>query len=409
MSMRAIRRFLDATAFSERFGRQMRLIAGPRQCGKTTLAKGALARFRSNLYYNWDEKKIRRRYRAEEDFLESDLLQSKPRSISWVCFDEIHKMPRWKDILKGLFDAHENRVRFIVTGSARLDLFRSSGDSLSGRYLLFRLHPLILAEVLGADPDHILPEKDATAYVEKAAAAKGFAQKTMEELLAHSGFPEPLTKGDAVFHKKWGESYLEYVVRQDVRDLSRILHIEKVLDLVYALSSRVGSPLSVNSLREDIEVNFATAKNYIKYLLMVYAVFDLPPFTKRGSRLVKKERKIYFYDWTRVADQAARFENYVALELKVRTEMWSDRTEDDFSLFHLRTRDGAETDFLITQNGSPWLLLEAKTSAVPIAPHHLRHAELAGEVPFVQIVREPGILRAGKGGRLTVSASRFFS
>lgn len=405
----SIRRHLSGIAFSERFGRQMRFVAGPRQCGKTTIARRKLLEAGSNLYYNWDQREVRARFRTEGDFLGKDLLESRGGVEVWACLDEIHKAPAWKNILKGLFDAHEERVRLIVTGSARLDRLRASGESLAGRYFLFRLNPLTLSEAEGSPLERLLPEEDARAYIEKAIQGKGYSQGTLEQLLAHSGFPEPFLKADPVFHRKWGEESLERIVREDLRDLSRIHQLDRVLDLLHLLPARVGAPLSVSALREDLELNFNTVRNYVRYLALACVIFEVPPYSRRGRRLVKKERKIYFYDWTRVPRESFRFENYVAVELKARVDLWNDAQERAYELHMVRGRDGAETDFLLTRDDEPWLLLEAKSSSAAVDAHHRRHSAMLGSVPFVQLVREPEVLRVEPGGCCVVSASRFFS
>ncbi|MFC1567141.1 AAA family ATPase, partial [bacterium] len=160
-----IKRHIEKIIFSDVFARQMRFIAGPRQCGKTTIARHKLQISKTeSLYYNWDRKNIRDRYRHETDFLGKDILDMSRKLKLWICFDEVHKIPRWKNILKDFFDTYEDRINFIVTGSAKLDLFRKSGDSLAGRYFLFKLNPFMLSEILERDVASILPEKTAELY-----------------------------------------------------------------------------------------------------------------------------------------------------------------------------------------------------------------------------------------------------
>ena len=407
--MRNIKRYIEDIAFSNIFSRQMRFIAGPRQSGKTTIAKNKLKQSNTGLlYYNWDKKQIRDRYRSETDFLSKDLLNI-PSKNPWVCFDEIHKMPKWKNILKDYFDTHEKKVKFIVTGSARLDMFRKSGDSLAGRYFLFKLNPLILSELLGKKVNNILPETNAHNYIEKAIAGKNCCQKEMEKILKFSGFPEPLLKDNTIFFKKWQDSYLERIVKEDLRDLSSIRQLEKVMDLLFILPSKVGSPLSINSIREDLELNFNTVKNYINYLIITYILFEISPYQKRLNRLVKKEKKIYFYDWTSISGEAERFENFIALELKTRVDLWNDILEDKYNIYFLRTRDGKETDFLITKNKIPFILFEAKLSSTKIEKHHYLHSKHLGNIPFVQLVKNYDSLAVEKGKFFVVPASRFFS
>lgn len=406
-----IKRHLGSVAFSEKLGRQMRFITGPRQAGKTTIAKQQLAHAGSGFYYSWDDKEVRARYRAGGDFVAEDLLKAGRVGArgAWVCFDEIHKMPRWKNILKDYFDTHEGKVKFIVTGSARLDMFRSAGDSLSGRYFLFNLNPLTLAEVSGSPFSGILPDADALTYLEKIAARAGAPKAEFAGLLEYGGFPEPFLKASGVFHKKWTETYLEQIVDQDLRDLTRIQQLESVKRLLLLMPSKIGSPLSISSIREDLEVNFLTARNYIDHLCKTCVLFKLPPYSPKMRGLVKKEQKIYFYDWTLAGEEGAKFENYAAVELKARVDLWNDSLDDRYALYFVRSRDGLETDFLITKNNAPWLLCEAKLSVRGVASHHHRHSSMLGDVPFAQVVLKDGILKVDERKFFTISASKFFA
>ena len=403
-----INRYVEEIAFSDIFKRQMRFIVGPRQCGKTTIAKKKLDSLNcGKFYYNWDKKEVRDRYRKEESFLETDLLQNNKLAKYWVCLDEIHKMPKWKNILKDFFDTYEEKINFIVIGSAKLDLIRRAGDSLAGRYFLFRLNPLILSELSGRKAKDILPEHTAQNYLEKLLSNNKYEQNIMLDLLRFSGFPEPLLSANSLFAKKWHSNYLERIVKEDLRDISHIHQLEKVMDLLFLLPDKIAAPLSINSLRNDLELNFNTVKNYINYLELGYVIFSIAPYQKTKSRLVKKEKKAYFYDWAMVEDEAKRFENYIAVELKARIDLWNDMLEDNYELMYVRTKDGTETDFLITKNRKPYFLCEVKLSNDTIARHHFKHVRMLGDVPFIQIVKESNILRVKTENFYIASASRF--
>jgi uncharacterized protein len=410
MSPPFITRYLSNIAFAKRYGRQMRFITGPRQSGKTWLARQQLKELGfDSLYYDWDQRDTRARYRNENAFFESDALRLKKKSLSWVCFDEIHKYRNWKNVLKEFFDGYETKMRFIVTGSARLETFRRSGDSLAGRYFLFHLNPLMIGEIAGKPMMSVLPESDAANFIEKSIRGKEERHDIVSALLANGPFPEPYLAGDSLFAKKWRESYLERIVKEDLRDITQIRHLEKVIDLVYLLPGRIASPLSLNSLREDLEINFATVKSYLNYLNICYVIFEVPPFSWKKARLVKKEKKVYFYNYTIVENEGARFENLVALELKAWVDLCNDATGDTFALHYVRTREGKETDFLIVKNGVPWLLFETKLSEAGIERHHFTHSEMMGGVPLVQLVKEPNVLKAPAKNTFVVSAGIFFS
>jgi hypothetical protein len=405
-----IKRYIEDIAFSDKFSRQMRFIAGPRQCGKTTIAIHKLINSKTEqLYYNWDTKKVRDAYRKGEDFFAKDLLDIPNISKFWVCFDEIHKLHKWKNILKDFFDSYQDKVNFIVTGSAKLDVFRKSGDSLAGRYFLFKLNPLILSEFLGKELKDILPNSSPDLFIENLIKGKNYEQEAMEKILKFSGFPEPLLNGNNLFAKKWHDSYLERIVKEDLRDLTSIHNIEKVIDLLYLIPSRIGSPLSINSLKEELELNFKTVKNYISQLNMTYVLFEVPPYTKQISRLVKKEKKIYLYDFSIIESEPARFENFVAMELKARVDLWNDATEERYELCFIKTTDGKETDFLVLRNNTPFFLCEVKLSSKDIERHHFNHAKNLGNIPFIQVVKTSNVLLVKNKNFYVISASRFFA
>ncbi len=398
------RKFLDIVA-DEDFGRQMRFIAGPRQVGKTTLAKNILKdKCCEQLYYNWDDKSVRSAYRNDQDFYLRDLAAIKAKQ-PWICFDEIHKVHNWKNILKAYFDRNEGQLHTLVTGSARLDLFRKSGDSLTGRYFLFHLLPVTLRELLSNDQSQFT--MDAREFIAQRLMAGTEQIAAFQQLLKFSGFPEPLSKDREDFHKIWQRDYLDTIIYEDLREISMVRDLENIANLVTLLPDAVGSPLSINKMSKTLELNFATVKNYIQYLELSYLIFTLQPYSKKLKNSVKKERKLYFYDWTRVTNPAFRFENYVAVELQALISSWHDAGIVDAELCYVRTQDGKETDFLIVINAQPWLLIEAKYSSDSIDAHHYRHAQALG-VPYVQLVAETRETLRRHEDYYVVSAARFF-
>ncbi|OGQ07869.1 MAG: hypothetical protein A3G32_09650 [Deltaproteobacteria bacterium RIFCSPLOWO2_12_FULL_40_28] len=401
--------FQQNIAFDPKFGRQMRFLAGPRQVGKTTLAKQILAENNSSaLYYNWDRREIRNRYKTNPYFFAADAPSAQKKKL-WVCFDEIHKMPKWKNILKDFFDGYEDRFKFIVTGSARLDWFRKSGDSLAGRYFLFRMFPFTFYEITAPQASSpVPPPASAKTFVEKQISNRHPHRDLLAQLLTFSGFPEPFTNANAQFHQHWQDDYLDRLVREDLRDLTRIHELENVATLVTLLKQRVGSPLSINSLREDLETSYTATRNYLEALKLCYIVFTLSPYTNKIQRAVKKEPKLYFFDYTHVLDPAARFENFLALELYALVHLWTDAGFGRFELRYVRSRDGKESDFLILKNQNPWLLAECKLSDGELDKHHLNHAHLLGKIPFIQITKQSDICRILSPTCFSVSAERFF-
>lgn len=405
-----IARQLKNICFSEQFGRQMRFVVGPRQTGKTRLAREFLNEVGCDkLYYNWDKRDIRQAYRKEAHFFATDLynVTASNRSKPWICFDEIHKMPRWKNILKDFFDSFEDKSRFIVTGSARLDLLKYTGESLLGRYFTFRLFPLRLVEVEGKMGAFNKSPLEPFQFVNACLSRQNNARGGFEQLLKLGGFPEPFISGLDEFVTKWRHDYCNNFIKEDLRDLTHIAEIENTLQLIDILPSKVGSPLSVNSLREDMEVSHTAVRNWLRALKLTHVIFFLRPYTKRISRSIKKESKCYLFDWGRVDALPARFENYVAVELKGLTSIMTDAGWGEFELLYIRTKDGKETDFLITHDNKPWLLLEAKLSEEGVEAHHINNARQLGNIPFLQLTQRSGILKVIEDKYFVVSADRF--
>lgn len=405
-----INRHLEKICFDAKIGRQMILIAGPRQAGKTTLARHILSKNDSRpLYYNWDLREIRDAYRSDSSFFESSMRNVKSKGhFPWVCFDEIHKMPKWKNILKGIYDKFEVDCRFIITGSARLEWLRRAGDSLAGRYFLFHLNPLSLSEAAARGHLEPGPDESARDFIERKLDAGRPEQALLEQLLKYSGFPEPFLKANEAYYRRWQREMVDTLTREDVRDLTRILAVEHIATLMQLMPERVGSPLSLNALREDVETSYTAVRNAVRAMELTYAVFLLSPFSHKIARAVKKEKKGYFYDWGRCRDLAKRFENYVAVELKIMIDLWHDKGIGDFDLMYVRTKDGKETDFLIMRDRKPWCLFEAKLQDEEIARHHADQARTLGNAPYVQLTWAGNIYKKSASGSFRISAGRFF-
>ncbi len=323
--MRTLERYLQAQIERD-LERKMVFVAGPRQVGKTTLARTLPDGRRG--YLNWDVPADRERI----------LTRRLPVSPLWV-FDEIHKYRSWRDYLKGLYDGRTENRRILVTGSARLDFYRYSGDSLQGRYFLHRLHPLSVAE-LGIDNG-----------------------RDFQTLLNLGGFPEPFFSASETEARRWSRSYRQLLIQEEIRSLERIQDLGNLELLMLRLPDLVGSPLSVNALREDLRVAHKTVESWIGALERLYSVFRVAPFGSPKIRAVKKARKLYLFDWTLVNDPAARFENLVAVHLLKWVHWKQDSEGIDLDLRYLRDTDGREVDFVVCRGSEPQLLVECKWSA----------------------------------------------
>jgi hypothetical protein len=304
-------------------GRKMVFVAGPRQVGKTTLARGLKGADAG--YLNWDAAEHRERI----------LRRELPPSKLWV-FDEIHKYRQWRNWLKGIYDTRRPGQQILVTGSGRLDLYRFGGDSLQGRYHMLRLHPLSVAEL-------------------ELRTAKDFA-----DLLRLGGFPEPYLSGSDTESRRWSREYRTRLVREDVATLERVQDLGQIELLILRLPELVGSPLSINALREDLRVSHKAVASWLDVLERLYAIFRLAPLGAPRIRAVRKEQKHYHLDWTLLADDGARFENLTACHLLKWVNYRQDSEGLDIELRYFRDTDGREVDFVVVEGRTPRLLIECK-------------------------------------------------
>ncbi|MBL0058686.1 MAG: ATP-binding protein [Elusimicrobia bacterium] len=394
----------------EIIARKMVFLSGPRQVGKTTYARNLIGDRFAGSYHNWDHPTVRRSYASDPFFFLPTPSSSKP---ALVIFDEIHKRPHWKDILKGIYDSLDPSIRLLVTGSARLEWFRKSGDSLVGRYSHFHLLPASLSELLRSDVNHLWLSNEREwkdpwrSLLSLLSLEQKEAGSLFETLFQFGGFPEPLTRGSERFLRKWKTDYLSLILREDLRDLAHIKTIETVERLMDLLPERIGSPLSINALVPLLETTFPTIKNYLMQLEKLWVLFSIPPWSKRLARTLRKEKKFYFVNWVYASEEANRFENLVAGTLLRACLSWEDRGLGKAELLYVKMLDGREVDFLIALNGQPALLVECKLSDTEPS-RFLQNLSQSLGVPFVQVVRRSGIRRIEKQFAV-VSAPVFLS
>ena len=367
-----LRRYLEGALKELSFAhRKMAFVSGPRQCGKTTLGKMLLEDRGSGAYYNWDETEFRRHWTKSPRFiLRLESAGKSHRKIPLIVLDEIHKARKWKQSLKGVYDTMDRPSDILVTGSARLSIDRKGSDSLMGRYYHFRLHPFTLAEVGGYPM--VPPEQLRAGILEFGGPGRKQDQTLLDAFLKLGGFPEPFLAGEEKRLNLWRRGRIEKVVREDLRDLSRIPRLGHMEALVSLLPERVGSLFSRASLREELEVSFDTIRRWMQYLFELYYAFEVKPFTVRISRSLKREGKMYLWDYTEIADPAAKFENLVAAHLLKACHYWTDTGEGQFELFYLRTKEKQEIDFLIVKDKKPWLPVEVKENDTNPSPNFRR-------------------------------------
>lgn len=367
--------------------RQMAFVSGPRQVGKTTTCRAL-----GDRYFSWDLPD------------HSRLVISGPRAVAEaaglfilsdakpvVVFDELHKYPRWKTFLKGFFDLHEQDCRILVTGSSRPDVFRKGGDSLMGRYFLYRMHPLSVAELLGTE----LPDESLWRL------PRELAHDQWEALQRWGGFPEPWEKASETFSRRWRNLRRTQLIREDARDLTRIQELPLLEILARLLEERSGQQIIYANLARDVSVSPHTARSWVDTLGSLHFGFCVKPWFRNITSSLRKEPKWFLRDWSVIADEGRRFETLVACHLLKAVEGWTDLGLGTFELRYLRDKLQREADFLIVRDGQPWFLVEAKLSDPVPSPTLYHFQKQTGAAHAFQVVRDLPYVEANPFERST--------
>ncbi len=342
--------------------KKMIILTGPRQVGKTYLAKQILSEFENSVYLNYDsitDKKI-----IEE--------QTWRKDAELLVFDEIHKMNGWKNYIKGVYDTKPDFQKILITGSARMDFFAQSGDSLAGRYYHYRLNPVSVAETKNLDNNYSL----------------------LSKLNKFGGFPEPFLNSvnlsDNEAEKellRWQNQYYYALVREDILDFGRVQEIASIKNLLEILRTKVGSPLSFNGLAEDLGKSVNTIKNYVQILENLHIIFLLRPYHKKITRSLLKEPKFYFYDSSYVkGDEGIKLENTVAVSLLKYVQYLFDAKGEKIDLNYVKTKEKKEVDFVLVKNDEPAQFIEVKLSDRKTSKQLIYFKKKFPEAEFIQLV-----------------------
>ncbi len=329
-------------------------LGGPRQVGKTTLALGLIkgADESHPAYLSWDVPESQRLL----------LAGGLPGDQALIILDEIHKYKRWRNLVKGFYDRYKSTKQFLITGSARLDHYRRGGDSLQGRYHYYRLHPFSLHE-LNRKPQ----------------------QSDLDALLQFGGFPEPFLRHNTRHWKRWQRERLSRVIQEDLISLEHVKEVSQLQLLAQMLPDRVGSVLSIVNLKQDLSVAFETADKWVGIFENLYYCFRIMPYGLPHLRAVKKERKLYLWDWSLCQDAAARFENLVASHLLKYCHFREDTEGDDMSLRFLRDSVGREIDFVVLKNGKPEFAVECKSGGRTLSKNIVYFSQRTSIPAFYQV------------------------
>ncbi|OAI48762.1 hypothetical protein AYO45_04230 [Gammaproteobacteria bacterium SCGC AG-212-F23] len=364
---------------------QMLFLSGPRQVGKTTLAKNCSQLTEHFRYLNWDKTQDRALILVGAPSLLNGLplnalLPRKPI----IAFDEIHKYKNWRTLLKGLIDEYKGQLDILVTGSAKLNVFRRGGDSLMGRYFYYRVHPLSVAEI-----------NRTTLPTAPISSPQKIDEESFQALFEFGGFPEPFIKQDKKFYQQWQNLRQEQMLREDIRDLAHIQELAQLEMLAIFLQQQVGQLVEYSSLAKKIRVSDQTIRRWMNVLESFYYCFTIKPWSDNISRSLIKQPKVYLWDWSQVQDKGAKVENFVASHLLKAVHFWTDIGFGKYELYFLRDKNKNEVDFLITQDKKPWIMVEVKNSGkepLSSALHHFQSQlhvphvfQLAFDLPYVDI------------------------
>lgn len=335
--------------------KKMVLLAGPRQAGKTTLAKEIAKEFQTSVYLTYDRVEDR----------QIILNEAWRPSTELIILDEIHKMGDWKNYLKGVYDTKQPGQKILVTGSARLEIFNQVGDSLAGRYFLNRLMPLSPSE---CDKVHV--------------------HYTLDRFLERGGFPEPFLAEDLIDANRWRLQYIDSLLREDVLNFENIHNVKAIRLVFELLREKVGSPVSYTSLAEDVSISPNTVKKYIQILEALYIVFRVSPYSHNIARSLLKEPKIYFFDTGLVkGNEGLKFENFVATCLLKHVFAKIDYLAENYALHYLHTKDRQEVDFALVRDNQVEKMIEVKLTNHTIGTS-LRYFHEKYQIPALQVVKE---------------------
>lgn len=368
MKRRYLETFIQQDALADK---KIAFLTGPRQVGKTTIAQAILEDMRSpQNYFSWDDDEFRKIWIKNPKVI----LEGK-KAQSLFVFDEIHKDRKWKQRLKGVYDLNKKDYLFLVTGSAKLGYYRKSGDSLQGRYIPYRLHPFSYGE---SDAVKAPPSKD---WEEFATHSYDY-----ETLLEFGGFPEPFLSQNLSKTQRWRRLYRERMIREDLRDLQNIRDITLIENLSLLLQDRAAGQLSYESLKEDVSTSFDTVRRWIELLEAVYYCYRIKPYSKNIKNSLKKEPKLFLYDWSLIQEKGPRRENLIASHLLKSCHAWTDCAYGEFDLFYVRDKQKREVDFLVTNKGKPYALIEVKSNTRQISPSLIHYNKLLKPNFCIQVV-----------------------
>ena len=338
------------------------LLQGPRQSGKTTLAR-TLAHERGYEYLTLDDDVVRAAAAADPVRFVDDMPAK-------AVVDEVQRAPELFTALKRSVDRDRRPGRFLLTGSANLLLTPELADSLAGRMEAVPLYPLAQAELEGAEPRFL--ERLLSAGFRLARSER--LGKGLAELIVAGGYPAALARAPGTRRRAWYRDYVAALTQRDVLDIARVTSTEALARLMQVAASHTASMLNVSELAAPFQLSRPTIDTYLSLLGQLFLVDELPAWHSNRLKRLVKTPKLHVTDTglaaalTNVSADAvyrdrrlfgALLETFVYTEL-AKQASWRD---DDPRLFHLRDRDGVEVDIVVEAHDGVVAGVEVKAAA----------------------------------------------
>ena len=338
------------------------LVHGPRQCGKTTLARGVGER-RRYTYVSFDDDVVRHAAEADPVGFVADLPDR-------VILDEVQRVPGIFTALKSAVDKARKSGRFILTGSANVLLLPKLADSLAGRMEILRLHPLSQSELIER-PARFLGVLFGNSF--KMGKHARLAGELAKRIVA-GGYPAALARSSGRRRTVWYRDYLDALVQRDVRDLARISSLDALPRLLSMAAAQTARLQNVSELAAPFQLSRPTIRDYVTLLERVFLLDTLAPWhVNLASRLVKTP-KLHLGD-TGLActllgvDAAALVADRKLLGQLLETFVYQElRRQADWSgvahtFYHYRDKDAYEVDIVIERGSQALTGVEVKASA----------------------------------------------
>ena len=385
--MNFVQRFQRQSILNAIHTRRVLLLAGPRQCGKTTLTR------------HLDLPQAT--YRTLDDITLLQAAETDPQGFiknaeGTMVIDEVQRAPLLLQAIKKTVDEDNRNGQYLLTGSANINALPNVHESLAGRVQKIRLRTLTQAEIQGAAPIFL-----ARAFSQE--FAKMGALEDKRQILEYcfaGGFPEALRLSPK-HQGKWHKDYIEALLERDLREISNIHKLDAMQSLIKVMCAWSGKFIDISAIGANLSIRRPTLESYINALEILYLIERVPPWAKRDYQRTGKQFKLFVTDCGLVSsllnwkmddvcldsDRSGKIiETFVYNELATQI----DANDRQYTLYHYRDREKREIDFLIEREDGALLGIEVKAGS-NVGLNDFKHlswfqANMAQDTPFVGII-----------------------